>query len=147
MGKADGIERYKVGGGLVEKKKKKRPEMNRYYSKQNRKLLRAAPAATARSMKNKLQVQKLIDEQAPRLTIYETEFVEEENTVDGNEIDILQLKTRDYNRKLQEEKENVNLWLEFVDFQDEVFRDQVEKAENGKNISQGFIHRVLRNLD
>ena len=118
--------------------------MNRYYSKQNRKLLRAAPAATARSMKNKLQVQKLIDEQAPRLTIYETEFVEEENTVDGNEIDILQLKTRDYNRKLQEEKENVNLWLEFVDFQDEVFRDQVEKAENGKNISHGFIYEVLR---
>ena len=96
-------------------------------------------------MKNKLQVQKLIDEQAPRLTIYETEFVEEENTVDGNEIDILQLKTRDYNRKLQEEKENVNLWLEFVDFQDEVFRDQVEKAENGKNISHGFIYKVLRN--
>ena len=56
--------------------------------------------------------------------------------MDGNEIDILQLKTRDYNRKLQEEKENVNLWLEFVDFQDEVFKDQVEKAENGKNISQ-----------
>ena len=71
------IEQIKVGGGIIEKKKKKRPEMNRYYSKQNRKLLRAAPAATARSMKNKLQVQKLIDEQAPRLTIYETEFVEE----------------------------------------------------------------------
>ena len=61
----------------------------------------------------------------------------EETSLDGNEIDILQLKTRDYNRKLQEEKENVNLWLEFVDFQDEVFKDQVEKAENGKNISQG----------
>ena len=53
----------------------------------------------------------------------------------GGEIDIIQLKTRDFNRKLQVEKENINLWLDFVDFQDEVFAEQVEKAENGKNIS------------
>ena len=48
---------------------------------------------------------------------------------------MIQLKTRDFNRKLQVEKENINLWLDFVDFQDEVFADQIEKAENGKNIS------------
>ena len=67
-------------------------------------------------MKNKLQVQKLVDEQAPRLTIYETELIRD-NFDEESEIDIIQLKTRDYNRKLQEEKENINLWLEFVDFQ------------------------------
>jgi hypothetical protein len=79
-------------------------------------------------------VQEAVDNQTPHLIIYETELVEEfeQNT----EIDILQLKTRDFNRKLQEDKTNINLWLEFVAFQDELFEDQIEKSENGRNISK-----------
>ena len=107
---------------------------DRYYSKKNRSVIKAAPAATAHSLKSKQHVQKLIDEQAPKLTLYETSYHEDHDS-GGGEIDIIQLKTRDFNRKLQVEKENINLWLDFVDFQDEVFAEQVEKAENGKNIS------------
>ena len=74
-----------------------------------------------------------VDSQKSHLIIYETELVEEFQPSSG--IEVLQLKTRDFNRKLQEDKSNVNLWLDFVSFQDEIFQDQVEKAENGKNIS------------
>ena len=62
------------------------------------------------------------------MTIYETELVEESQP--NTEIEILQLKTRDFNRKLQEDKENINLWLEFVDFQDDIFQYAIFHMQN-----------------
>ena len=78
-------------------------------------------------------MQESVESQKSHLIIYETELVDEFQP--NTEIEILQLKTRDFNRKLQEEKSNVQLWLDFVAFQDELFQDQIEKAENGRNIS------------
>ena len=129
--------RFVIGREWVQigpKKKNKKSEDSRYYSKQNRKVIKAAPAATARIVRNRLNAQTAIDDQKTHLIIYETELVEEAQPNTG--IEILQLKTRDFNRKLQEDKTNINLWLEFVDFQDELFQDQIEKAENGRNISE-----------
>jgi len=120
-------------GPSKKRRQSKKEKDSRYYSRSNRKVIKAAPAATARSVRNRTKVQDLVESQESHLTIYETELVEESQP--NTEIEILQLKTRDFNRKLQEDKENINLWLEFVDFQDDIFQDQVEKAENGKNIS------------
>ena len=49
-------------------------------------------------------------------------------------------------KNLQEDKENVNLWLDFVEFQDELFQDQIEKAENGKNISSKALNEKKVNI-
>jgi hypothetical protein len=119
-------------------KKKKKNEIGRYFDKKNRKLIKAAPAATARSMKNKNRAMEDVDSQKAQLTIYTTELIEDFN--EDNEIEILQLRTRDFNRKLQENPDDVSLWLDFVEFQDELFEDQIEKAQNGKNISRKVLN-------
>ena len=70
-----------LGSSWSGKKKKKKPLSNdRYYSKKNRSVIKAAPAATAHSLKSKQHVQKLIDEQAPKLTLYETSFHDEHDS-------------------------------------------------------------------
>ena len=63
-----------LGPWNAKKKKKKVKDFlkDRYWSKKNRSVVKAAPAATAHSLKSKQHVQKLIDEQAPKLTLYET---------------------------------------------------------------------------
>ena len=58
-------------------KKKKKNEVGRYFDKKNRKLIKAAPAATARSMKNKNRAMEDVDSQKPQLTLYTTELIEE----------------------------------------------------------------------
>lgn len=58
-------------------KKKKKNEIARYFDKKNRKLIKAAPAATARSMKNKNRAMEDVDSQKAQLTMYTTELIEE----------------------------------------------------------------------
>ena len=76
---------------IPKKKKIKDVLKSRYYSKENRKILCAAPAPTAQKSRARLKVQQQIDEGVTKLTIFENELVTEE-TENDNEIDIIQLK-------------------------------------------------------
>ena len=88
------LNKFTRGTAWKPKKKKIKDVLkSRYYSKENRKIMSAAPAPTAHKTKARIQVQKQIDQGATKLIIFESELVTEDNDPDDeNEIDILQLK-------------------------------------------------------
>ena len=101
-----------------EKEKTRKDDNARYYSKQKRKILKSIGAVVKENTN--------LDQKASQFLKIDIEEVIEidEDKQDNEKMDIVHdnvlNKIAYYNKALQESAHNVELWLEFVDFQDEV---------------------------
>ncbi|XP_053406186.1 nuclear exosome regulator NRDE2-like [Mercenaria mercenaria] len=158
-----------------DKKKKEKVLNERYYSKENRRVIKQPPEEIINVLKeekikkvdipmyipvkqsndgeagseNKDIRQKILDEST---SLYVMGKAKETDKLDADETipDPVRLKVADYNKQLRETPTDVKLWLEFVRFQDKlVLEDGSNDSElaGKKTSARGVLEKKLSILD